>query len=154
LRVEIKGTRIDSTPKSDVCVLVLRNGTYTEMCNVKVIRNTRYSMFLNFSFFRLQSILQISALLTWHQQGFILMCRNLNYVLHYYNPCIILIYVNKTMIIWSMSPPHGASSGCGWRNGLRIWRVAANTLNKQSRTAEKGWPFSLGVGRGANNSSP
>jgi hypothetical protein len=33
-------------------------------------------------------------------------------------------------------------------------RVAANILNKQSRTADKGWPSSLGVGRGANNSSP
>jgi hypothetical protein len=28
-------------------------------------------------------------------------------------------------------------------------RVAANTLNKQSRTADKGWSSSLGVGRGA-----
>jgi hypothetical protein len=54
----------------------------------------------------------------------------------------------------SLSPRHGVSSGCGWRNGLRIWRVAANTLNKQSRTADKGWPSSLEVGRGANKSSP
>ena len=35
-----------------------------------------------------------------------------------------------------------------------IWRVAANILSKQSRTADKGWSSSLGVGRGANNSSP
>jgi len=35
-----------------------------------------------------------------------------------------------------------------------IWRVAANKLNKQSRTADKVWSSSLGVGRGANNSSP
>jgi hypothetical protein len=34
------------------------------------------------------------------------------------------------------------------------WRVAANILNKQSLTADKGWSSSLGVGRGANNSSP
>jgi len=34
-----------------------------------------------------------------------------------------------------------------------IWRVAANILNKQSRTVDKGWS-SLGVGRGAENSSP
>jgi len=34
-----------------------------------------------------------------------------------------------------------------------IWRVAANILNKHSRTAEKVWSSSLGVGRGANNSS-
>jgi hypothetical protein len=31
-----------------------------------------------------------------------------------------------------------------------IWRVAAN----QSRTANKEWSSSLGVGRGVNNSSP
>ena len=35
-----------------------------------------------------------------------------------------------------------------------IWRVAANILNKQSRTADKEWSSSLGVGRGANNPSP
>jgi hypothetical protein len=34
-----------------------------------------------------------------------------------------------------------------------IWWVAANILNKQSRTADKGWSSNLGVGRGANNSS-
>ena len=34
-----------------------------------------------------------------------------------------------------------------------ICRVAANILNKQSRTSGKGWSSSLGVGRGANNSS-
>ena len=34
-----------------------------------------------------------------------------------------------------------------------IWRVAANILNKQSRTADKGWSSSLEVGQGANNSS-
>jgi hypothetical protein len=35
-----------------------------------------------------------------------------------------------------------------------IWRVAANILKKQSRTADKGWFSSLGVGLGANNTSP
>jgi hypothetical protein len=34
------------------------------------------------------------------------------------------------------------------RDGLQIWRVAANIFNKQSRTADRGWPFSLGVGWG------
>ena len=34
-----------------------------------------------------------------------------------------------------------------------IWRVAANIMNKQSRAADKGWSSSLGVRRGANNSS-
>jgi hypothetical protein len=31
---------------------------------------------------------------------------------------------------------------------LKIWRVAANILNKQYRTADKGWSSSLVVGRG------
>jgi len=35
-----------------------------------------------------------------------------------------------------------------------IWRVAANILNKQSRTDDKKWSSSLGFGRNANNSSP
>jgi hypothetical protein len=37
-------------------------------------------------------------------------------------------------------------------DGFQIWRIAANILNKQSRTADKEWSSSLGVGRGANNS--
>jgi hypothetical protein len=36
--------------------------------------------------------------------------------------------------------------GLRWRNGLQLWRVAANTLNKQPWTNDKGWPSSLGVG--------
>jgi hypothetical protein len=39
-------------------------------------------------------------------------------------------------------------------DGLQIWRVAANILNKQLWTADKGCSSSLGVGRWANNSSP
>jgi hypothetical protein len=39
-------------------------------------------------------------------------------------------------------------------NTLQIWKVAVNILNKQSRTADKGWPSSLGFGCGANNPSP
>jgi len=35
-----------------------------------------------------------------------------------------------------------------------IRRVAANRLNKQSRTADEGWSSSLQVGLGANNASP
>ena len=37
---------------------------------------------------------------------------------------------------------------------LPIRRVAANKLNKQSRTANKGISFSSRVGRGASNSYP
>jgi len=38
--------------------------------------------------------------------------------------------------------------------GLQIWRVAANIVNKQSQTADKGWSSSLEVWPGANNPSP
>ena len=34
-----------------------------------------------------------------------------------------------------------------------IWRVAANILNRQSLTADKGWPSSWGDEGSANNSS-
>jgi hypothetical protein len=48
------------------------------------------------------------------------------------------------------------------RRLLRLWteerppirRVHVNVLNKQSRTADKGWFSSLGIGRGGNNYSP
>jgi hypothetical protein len=33
-------------------------------------------------------------------------------------------------------------------DGLQILSVAANILNKQSRTADKEWPTSVGAGRG------
>jgi hypothetical protein len=46
---------------------------------------------------------------------------------------------------------HGVADG---GDALNFWRAAANVLNKQSRTADKGWSSSLRVGRGANNSSP
>jgi hypothetical protein len=45
-----------------------------------------------------------------------------------------------------------------WRVlGLRVEErppVPANTLNKQSRTANKGWSSILGDGQGTDNSSP
>jgi len=46
-----------------------------------------------------------------------------------------------------MARPQVADGG----EGLQTWRVAANTLNKQSRTADKGWSSSLDVRRGANH---
>jgi hypothetical protein len=42
----------------------------------------------------------------------------------------------------SMVCPRVADRG----DGLQIWRVATNILNKQSRTADSGWSSSLGVG--------
>jgi hypothetical protein len=48
-----------------------------------------------------------------------------------------------------MARPQVADGG----DGFQIWRVAANILNKQSRAVDEGWSSSLGIGRGANNSS-
>ena len=39
-------------------------------------------------------------------------------------------------------------------DGLQIRIVAATMLNRQSRTADMQWSYSLGVGRRANNFSP
>jgi hypothetical protein len=38
--------------------------------------------------------------------------------------------------------------------GLPVQRIVVNIANKQSRTADKGWCSSFGLGRGTNNSSP
>jgi hypothetical protein len=43
-----------------------------------------------------------------------------------------------------MARPPVADGG----EGLRIWRVAVNILNKQSRTADKAWASDLGLGVG------
>jgi hypothetical protein len=40
-----------------------------------------------------------------------------------------------------MEPPRVADGG----DGLEIWRVVANILNKQSLTADEGWYYSLEV---------
>jgi hypothetical protein len=49
-------------------------------------------------------------------------------------------------VVWVSGPRHGTSSRCTWRR-----RVAANVLNTQLRTVDKGWSSSAGVKRGANN---
>jgi hypothetical protein len=64
-----------------------------------------------------------------------------------YHP-ILSLYVRWVPCHHGMARPQVAD----WGNGLQIWRVAASILNKQSRTADKGWSSSLGVGRGTNNS--
>jgi hypothetical protein len=62
-------------------------------------------------------------------------------------------YSNSNFVRW-VSCHHGmARPQAADGDGLQIWRVDANMLNKQSWTADKGWSSSLGAGRGANNSS-
>lgn len=40
------------------------------------------------------------------------------------------------------------------RDSLQVWMVAADILSKQSWTAGREWPSSLGAGWGANNPPP
>jgi hypothetical protein len=68
---------------------------------------------------------------------------------------LIYCYDHFPMLSWvhchhGMARPRVTDRG----DGLQIWRVAANMLNKQSRTADSGWSSSLGVGRGANSPPP
>jgi hypothetical protein len=62
-------------------------------------------------------------------------------------------YICFTHIRWApchhgMARPQVADGG----DGLQMCKIAANTLNKQSRAAENGWFSSLGVRHEANNS--
>jgi hypothetical protein len=59
-----------------------------------------------------------------------------------------LDHVKRVPCHHDMACPQVADGG----DGLQIWKVAANILNKQSWTADKGWSSSFGVGREANNS--
>jgi len=47
-----------------------------------------------------------------------------------------------------MAHPRVAGGG----DGLQIWRVDGNVVNKQLRTTSKWWSSRLVVGQGANNS--
>jgi hypothetical protein len=67
-----------------------------------------------------------------------------------YNAYSFTLHVKWVPCHHGMARPQVADGG----EGLQIWKVAANILSKQSRTADKPRPSSLGVGRGANNSPP
>jgi hypothetical protein len=58
-------------------------------------------------------------------------------------------HVNCVRSRRGMARPKEADGG----GSLEIWRVGATILNKQSRTAVKGWYSCLGVRPGANNPS-
>jgi hypothetical protein len=56
-----------------------------------------------------------------------------------------------------MDPCHHGMASSGFADGgdgLQIRGVAANILNKQSRTADNWWCSSLVAGREVNNPSP
>jgi hypothetical protein len=67
---------------------------------------------------------------------------------------LIITWQVMKLLILQFSPTSCHFISLWSKYSPQVWRVAANILNKQSRTADKGWPSSLGVGRGANNSSP
>jgi hypothetical protein len=64
--------------------------------------------------------------------------------------CVFADHVKWFLCHHGMARPQVADGG----DGLQLWRVAANIVNKQSRTADSGWSSSLGFGRGANNPPP
>jgi hypothetical protein len=64
--------------------------------------------------------------------------------IHFILSSHLSLYVKWVPCHHGMARPQVVDVG----EGLQIWRVAVNILNKQSRTADKGWPSSLGVGRG------
>jgi hypothetical protein len=70
--------------------------------------------------------------------------------------CLWLFQIKKLVMVFKWVPCHHgmARPQVADGGGLQIWRVAVNTLSKQSQTADKGWPTSLGVELGANNSPP
>jgi hypothetical protein len=78
------------------------------------------------------------------------------YCIHVNDTYSVMLWCQCTShVMWvpchhGMARPQVADGG----DALQVWREAANILNKQSRTADKRWSSSLGVGRGTNNSSP
>jgi hypothetical protein len=65
------------------------------------------------------------------------------------------VIINTTNMKWvPRNRGMARSQVLGGGNGLQIWRVAANILNKQSRKTNKGWSSSLRIGCGTKNSWP
>jgi hypothetical protein len=81
----------------------------------------------------------------------ILAC-NYNLILCIHNKHDIQIWV---ALLWNhvKSVPCHHGTACpqvvDGADGLQIWRVTANILNKQPQTADRGWSSSLGIGRGS-----
>ena len=84
---------------------------------------------------------------------FCYMFRCLDHLQGAYILCLLKLR-NIKIILWVPVTTAWRVLGLRMEERPPIWRVAANKSNKQSRTADRGWSSSLGVGRGANNASP
>jgi hypothetical protein len=99
-----------------------------------------YRWFVNYNF----GTVELGELYFW-LLSFLIFSTNFDFV-----SFRVISHVKWVHCHHGMARPRVAHRG----DGLQIWRVAANILNKQSRTADSGWYSSLGVGRGANNPPP
>jgi hypothetical protein len=57
----------------------------------------------------------------------------------------------KSHVRWvgPLSPQHGVSSSCGWKEGLWLWCTAVNTMSKHLWTNGNRQSSSMGVGHEA-----
>ena len=66
---------------------------------------------------------------------------------------VVVVLVAAVVVLLVVGPCHHDMRVLRMEERPPIRRVAANKLNKQSRTADRRWSSSLGFGRGANNPS-
>jgi hypothetical protein len=59
--------------------------------------------------------------------------------------CVVKVIVHVKLVPCDHGMARSQVADVG--DGLHIWRVAANILNKQSRAADKVWSFNLGIWR-------
>jgi hypothetical protein len=79
-----------------------------------------------------------------------LMCKLQGFECCVVHAVAVYIHVKYVPCHHCMARPQVVDGG----DGLRTWSVAANILNKRSRTADRGWSSSLGIGRRANSPRP
>jgi hypothetical protein len=73
-----------------------------------------------------------------------------DFVYWFWRAYFLIPHVRSDPCRHGMARPQVVDGG----DSLQCWRVTTNMLNRQSRTADKGWSSSLGAVRGANKSLP